>query len=35
MGINEEMDIDSNSLEEMKTIALEIEDTTGGYDDLV
>jgi len=35
MGINEEADIDTNSYEEMKAIALEVEDTSDGYDDLV
>ena len=34
MGNNDEVDIDTNSFEEMKAIALEVEDISDGYDDL-
>jgi len=34
MGNPDEMDIDSESYVEMKALALEVEDTTGSYDDL-
>jgi protein RecA len=34
MGDPDEADIDTNSYEEMKAVALEIEDTSDGYDDL-
>jgi len=34
MGNNDDTDIDTNSYEEMKAIALEVEDTSDGYDDL-
>lgn len=35
MGNTENIDIDSESYEEMKSLALEIEDTTEGYDELI
>jgi hypothetical protein len=35
MGSSENIDIDSESYEEMKAVALEIEDTSDGYDELI